>query len=191
MVSQERSARTRQRLVLAAASAIAERGYEGATLSRICATAQVSIGALTFHFATKRDLADAVRADARTLTHDRMRQAVDGTGTAGTPGTALPSLVRLTVQLAHLLETEVVVRSAARLARDHPDDDAWVGTWLPVVRRLLSQARRSGELRAGVDPQIMMALVRYFVIGTQPLPGAASHLERVWEVVLRGAASVR
>ncbi|MFF9086512.1 TetR family transcriptional regulator [Streptomyces sp. NPDC014991] len=191
MVSQERSARTRQRLVFAAATAIAESGYEGATLARICKAAQVSIGALTFHFSSKRHLADAVRADARALTHDRMRQAVGMVDAASTSGAALPCLVRLTVQLAHLLETEVVVRSAARLARDCPDDDAWVGVWLPLVRRLLSQAQRSGELRAGVDPQVMAALVHYLVIGAQPLPGSASQLERVWEVVLRGAASLR
>ncbi|AYN39048.1 TetR/AcrR family transcriptional regulator [Streptomyces dangxiongensis] len=188
MASQERSARTRQRLVFAAATAIAESGYEGATLARICKAAQVSIGALTFHFSSKRDLADAVRADARTLTHDRMRQAVDA---ASAPGAALPCLVRLTVQLAHLLETEVVVRSAARLARDCPDDDAWVSTWLPVVRRLLAQAQCSGELRAGVDPQVMTVLVNHLVFGAPPAPGAASQLERVWEVVLRGAASLR
>ncbi|GES28780.1 TetR/AcrR family transcriptional regulator [Streptomyces angustmyceticus] len=195
MVAQERSARTRQRLVHAAAVEIDENGYERATLTRICKYAQLSIGALTFHFNSKRDLADAVRADARALTNDRMKQVAHGHA----PG--LDCLIHLTGELAHLLETEVVVRSAARLERDCPGDGGWLESWLPAVRCLLREAQRSEELRPGVDPQVMTALAVHLVTGAETfarasaggadphLPAVATQLERMWEVVLRGAVA--
>ncbi len=195
MVIQERSVRTRRRLVLAAAAEMYENGYEGATLAKICKSAQMSMGALTFHFSSKRELADAVRADARTITRNRLEQV----GLA--PSSALPALIRLTVGLAQLLETEVVVRSAARLARDCPSEDGWWGAWLPQVRHLLVEAQRRDELRPGVDLQVMGALVMHLVIGAEvfvragsgacevPSLGAAAQVERMWEVVLRGVAT--
>ncbi|MET9835259.1 TetR/AcrR family transcriptional regulator [Streptomyces sp. NPDC006385] len=196
MVIQERSARTRRCLVLAAAAEIDENGYDRATLARICNRAHVSMGALTFHFTSKRELADAVRADARVIVDDRTRQLVSA------PGPATASLVRLTVGLVHLLETDVVVRSAARLARDCPDDcpdvDGWVGAWLPVVRRLVVEAQCRRELRPEVDPQVMAALVVHLVAGAEAAvrtgadeapTEAAVQMERLWAVVLCGAAA--
>lgn len=198
MVIQDRSARTRRRLVLAAAAEFDENGYERATLARICKSAAASMGALTFHFASKRQLADAVRSDARDITRDRMREL------APLRGPALISLADLTVGLVQLLETEVVVRSAARLARECPGGDAWTGVWLPLVRRLVEDAERCRELRPGLDPQLMTALVVHLVAGaeaslraeaslcagTHAVPAAvATRLERMWEVVLRGAAA--
>ncbi|MDO0914699.1 ScbR family autoregulator-binding transcription factor [Streptomyces sp. DT2A-34] len=192
MVIQERSARTRRRLVLAAAAEIDENGYDRATLARICSRAHVSMGALTFHFTSKRELADAVRADARAIVDDRTRQLVSA------PAPALTSLVRLTVGLVQLLETDGVVRSAARLARDCPDGDGWVDTWLPVVRRLVVEAQCRRELRPEVDPQVMAALVVHLVAGAEaavrtgvdeaPVEVAAQ-MKRLWAVVLRGVAT--
>lgn len=64
MVRQERSERTRRNLVGAASTVFDQSGYERATLSAISERAQVTKGALSFHFAAKADLARAVQADA-------------------------------------------------------------------------------------------------------------------------------
>jgi len=46
----------RERLIIAAARVLGERGYEGATLSRICAAAGILPGSLYHHFKSKEEL---------------------------------------------------------------------------------------------------------------------------------------
>src|SRR5580698_8735326 len=50
------AAGTRERLLLAAADAFAERGYEGTRVADIARAAGVSSGAMYAHFASKADL---------------------------------------------------------------------------------------------------------------------------------------
>lgn len=64
--------RTRDALIEAAAELFDRDGYEVTSLAAVTARAQVSAGALYFHFATKADLAAAVTAAAGT----RLRQII-------------------------------------------------------------------------------------------------------------------
>jgi AcrR family transcriptional regulator len=57
------SALRRERLILAAARVLGERGYEGASLSRICAAAGILPGSLYHHFKSKQDLFVNVHAE--------------------------------------------------------------------------------------------------------------------------------
>ena len=60
MALQERAIRTRRNILVAAADVFADVGYEAATISEILQRANVTKGALYFHFASKEVLADAV-----------------------------------------------------------------------------------------------------------------------------------
>ncbi len=62
MPAQERAIRTRQNIMLAAATVFNERGYKAATIADILTTAGVTKGALYFHFPSKDDLAQEVLA---------------------------------------------------------------------------------------------------------------------------------
>lgn len=53
----------RERLIIAAARVLGERGYEGASLSRICAAAGILPGSLYHHFKSKEDLFVTVHAE--------------------------------------------------------------------------------------------------------------------------------
>lgn len=108
---QGRAARTRAVLVEAAASHFDREGYEGTSLARVCGTAGISLGALTFHFPTKAELADAVMDEGRALTQAALLEV------SARPGTALGKVVELTLELTRLLEVETPVRCAVRLAR--------------------------------------------------------------------------
>lgn len=194
MGTERKSDRTRRRLIRAAAVEIDRNGYERATLARICRLADVSMGALTFHFASKSELADAVRADARALADARMEQV------ANDPSPALDAAVGLTLGLARLLEGEAVVRSAARLARDDPRVRVdWTAAWVPVVRGLLLRADREGELRPGVDPDTVVALAVCLLAGAESRArtpggtmsfGVVDQLESMWRAALGGVARV-
>lgn len=59
VVKQDRSVRTRQTILSAAARVFEERGYQMATISEILTAAGVTKGALYFHFPSKEDLARA------------------------------------------------------------------------------------------------------------------------------------
>ncbi|WP_328304548.1 TetR/AcrR family transcriptional regulator (plasmid) [Streptomyces sp. NBC_00435] len=193
MVKQERAARTREALVQAAASAFDRAGYEATTLARVSKAAGISIGALTFHFRTKDELADAVQLRGESV----LRQATDRAAARGGP--PLQSVIALTVRIAGLLEEDATVRAAARLARERVGASAaWSALWLPTLDRLL--ARAEGELRPGTDRKTVLALVAYLVTGAEAYardragtPGRAAdsteqQLTRIWRVVLPGLA---
>ncbi|WP_328537748.1 TetR/AcrR family transcriptional regulator [Streptomyces sp. NBC_00344] len=197
-MKQERAARTRRVLVRAAAEELDRNGYEGTSLVRICRTAEVSMGALTFHFSTKSQVADEVQAQGRAATCGLVAQVV------AAQGPALRSVMELTVGLAGLLDRDVTVRSAARLSRERPGEAAdWGSAWLPVVRELLERAGRDGELQPATRPRTLEALVAYLMAGAEAhiracadgtesaLPDAGAQLEQIWQLFQQGAVPAR
>ncbi|WP_435060255.1 TetR family transcriptional regulator [Streptomyces sp. bgisy060] len=60
MARQERAVRTRRTVLEAAAAVFDERGYKAATIADILKRADVTKGALYFHFASKRALAQGI-----------------------------------------------------------------------------------------------------------------------------------
>ena len=63
----------RERRIIAAARVLGERGYEGASLSRICAVAGILPGSLYHHFKSKEDLFVTVHAEG----FKQLNEAVD------------------------------------------------------------------------------------------------------------------
>lgn len=129
MTRQLRAVRTRQALVNAAATEFDRSGYTGAALNRVCRAAGITMGALTFHFSTKGELAAAVQAKGQTVTRAALGALPSG------PAPALHRAIDMTLELARLLEEEPAVRSAARLSRELPDGDlAWMNSWVAAVQ---------------------------------------------------------
>lgn len=194
MVKQERAARTRNALVQAAATRFDCDGYAGTSLNRISRDAGISMGALTFHFASKSELADAVGEMGRSATLAVLDDVDER------PAEPLRQLVELTVALTRLLETDDTVRAAVRLEREHLGTSSWWSCWLPTVRRLLQQADEEQLLRSTARPEAVVALVTHLVGGAEmllrhrPVAAAAKPVSsaalvgRVWSLVLTGIA---
>ncbi|MEV8320499.1 TetR/AcrR family transcriptional regulator [Streptomyces sp. NPDC059900] len=189
MVTQNRAARTREALIRAAAADVDANGYHGATMSSISASARVSMGALTFHFSSKRALAETVVEEASTITRARAATAVAG---YASPLSAVFALMR---GLAGLLDEDVVVRAAALLARERPKPvPGWHDAWVPVLNGLLREADKAGELRQDARPDAVTALVVYVLTAVEAYRcspvgeglGAQAALERLWPFVWRG-----
>ncbi|GEC10738.1 hypothetical protein SSP24_83930 [Streptomyces spinoverrucosus] len=184
---QERAARTHRALILAAAEEFDRLGYEGASLARISRGARASMGALTFHFATKSDLAAAVRAAGRESVAPVVRSALGGTRAP------LEELAELTFTLVRLLEHDVVARATARLERERPRGGTSLALeWVPALRLLLERASAAGQLRPGVLPETAAVLLTLLIegawaeIGRGRTAGVAPG--RVWELVLHGVS---
>ncbi|MER5205562.1 TetR family transcriptional regulator [Streptomyces sp. NPDC002825] len=195
MTRQLRAVRTRQALVNAAATEFDRSGYAGAALNRVCRAAGITMGALTFHFSTKDELAAAVQAKGQTVTRAALAALPSG------PAPALHRAIDVTLELARLLEEEPAVRSAARLSRERPDGDlAWTTSWVTAVQDLFSQAYRDGQLHAAVRPEDLAMLSRFLILGAEYRaraasersdeeprePGAVEEIRQMWDIIQRG-----
>ncbi|WP_331739407.1 TetR/AcrR family transcriptional regulator (plasmid) [Streptomyces sp. NBC_00637] len=194
MVKQERALRTRAAVIKAAAVQFDRAGYDGTSLSQISQLAGISIGAVTFHFPTKQELADAVQLEGRSVT----LAALEARATTSQP--ALCQVVDLTLELARLMEEEPSVRSAVRLGRERPGTASWSEAWLPAVRDLLEQAYAAGQLKESAPPADMVTLVEHLTsgaeayirskIGTETEFGSTiERLKRVWNLALAGVSA--
>ncbi|MEU6812678.1 TetR/AcrR family transcriptional regulator [Streptomyces sp. NPDC046831] len=192
MVKQERAARTRESLIQAAGVAFDEAGFDGTSLGRVSAAAAISMGALTFHFRTKADLADAVQLRGLALTGEAVQRAVRGRKTP------LDSVIAVTVRVVGLLEDSPAVRAAARLSRERTEGAAsWPDSWVPVVEDLLARVPGHG-LCPGTDPRVLLYLVSHLVSGAevhirsglkstdQQRTRPAAQVAEVWRLALRG-----
>ncbi|WP_405803530.1 TetR family transcriptional regulator [Streptomyces sp. NBC_01187] len=191
VVKQERAHQTRRALLRAAASEFYEHGYAGTSLSRVTKRAGTTMGALTFHFPTKGELADAVSRDGAEAVHTTLRSEAAG----APPG--LQGIIDLTHTLARLLEGEPVVRASARLAREREGADAtWYSAWAPVLREQLDHAQQDGRPATDAGRRAITALVQHLVVGsevtmqttfplTQPRAATArEQLASIWELLL-------
>jgi len=142
---QERAARTRERILDAAAEVFDRQGYAAAPLSAIITLAGVAKGALYFHFASKEELASAI-------IDEQFRGAPGDDAYA----TGVQGLVDLTYQVAGQLLDDVRVRAGIRLVIENasfsqPRPDPYL-RWIAIVRGFLVAAERAGELRPSVSP---------------------------------------
>lgn len=194
MVKQERALRTRTALIRAAAAEFDNTGYEGTSLAKISTAAGMSIGAVTFHFPSKKELADAVQEEGRTVTQAAL------TNVLSDDLPALRVVVDLTLELARLMEEEPAVRSAIRLSRERPGTVSWSDTWLPTVRELLDQAYETGQLRESALPADVTTLVEHLTSGAEAYlrsrigteveyESAVAQLKRVWHLALAGVSA--
>lgn len=198
MAKQERAERTRANLVRAAAAVFDQVGYERATLAVISDQAQVTKGALSFHFAAKSDLARAVQAEACATSGAALAVCAER------QGPSFQAVVDMTYALVGLLESDVVTRAGVRLAREveTPEDPAlhchvnWLGNLFQALRR----AEADGVALSGVDARSAVALVMSVIVGAEtmtrtrvgaafgegpsaPRESAQEWLARMWHVV--------
>ncbi|RKS96983.1 TetR family transcriptional regulator [Streptomyces sp. 3211.6] len=141
---QERSERTRRRLVFAGAELFHRNGYANATLGEIAGAAGVTKGALYFHFASKDELADAVQRRGCGLLHEAVRGLREG------GASPLQALIDTTHWLARTLHEDPAIPASFRITKEcagqQPPAVDFHGAWLAVVYELLRMARDVGEL---------------------------------------------
>ncbi|MFF5127309.1 ScbR family autoregulator-binding transcription factor [Streptomyces syringium] len=204
MAKQERAERTRGALLTAAADVFDHVGYERASLNAISEAAGVTKGALSFHFATKAELARAVQSTACSSS----RAALTALDHAHPP--TLQTVIDMTHVLAHLLEHHVVVRAGIRLSRelDYAPDASYDCTvlWRELLEDVLRRAEDDQALAPGHDPRTLTALALTMATGTELLvrtpPGpdapcsadgprdtGRDWLAQFWQLVLPGVAA--
>lgn len=154
--------RTRRRILAAAAHEFAEHGYGGASLRRIAAAADLQVGSLAFHFASKDELVAAVLKDGV----DSAREALE-TSLAAVPADADPTTRLRTALVGHLEALHAsddraasVVRMVETLPPDlrsaHVEHERrFAGVWLREIRR----AQDSGAIRQDIDARALRDII--------------------------------
>ncbi|MFC9505296.1 TetR family transcriptional regulator [Streptomyces sp. NPDC057002] len=152
-----RAERTRQALIAAAAVEFDRQGYAGTSLSAVHRACGATMGALTFHFPAKADLATAVCREAEALTGEALARLE--------PAGPLPPVAEFTLEVARLLEQEVSVRAAARLTREQAVPSHWYTVWRAALRELVAAAREAAGARPAPDELELLAV--YLTAGAE------------------------
>ncbi|WP_329563710.1 ScbR family autoregulator-binding transcription factor [Kitasatospora sp. NBC_01266] len=185
---QERAVRTRAVILQAAAEVFDEFGFSGASISKIMKRAEVTQGAMYFHFGSKEELAHAVM----------IGQGVGLQLPDGEDG--LQRLIDITIYLGRQLQTNPVLRGGVRLAVEQGEfgmrDDQPYQQWVDVFREQLRAARTRGELNEAADEdELAVVLVGAFSgtqLFSQVTTGRADLPELIctlWRYLLPAAAS--
>ncbi|MGZ9932342.1 ScbR family autoregulator-binding transcription factor [Streptomyces sp. NC-S4] len=149
---QDRAVRTRRAILEAAAVVFEDRGYGAAKLTDIVRLANVTKGALYFHFESKEDLAQAVIEAQFSMRAPVVPQEFRA-----------QEFIDVGMVLSHRLRHDVLMRGCARLALEQqgrePDRTAPYQGWIDLHTELMVQAKEDGELLPHVDPSGLSRLV--------------------------------
>ncbi len=195
MARQLRAEQTRATIITAAADLFDRRGYESTSLSDIVEHAQVTKGALYFHFAAKEDLAHAIME----LQSQASRQIACEMESRGY--SSLETLMRTMFGITRLSVEGPIPRAGLRLATgpvpvkapmQHP-----FAEWLDIATRKLVGAVKESDLHPDVDIDAAAHSLVCFFVGTrvvgrsvEPVVRQPRRLAEMWHVLIRGMVPV-
>ncbi|MGW3954981.1 ScbR family autoregulator-binding transcription factor [Streptomyces sp. NPDC004752] len=195
MARQLRAEQTRATIITAAADLFDRQGYESTSLSDIVEHAQVTKGALYFHFAAKEDLAHAIMElqsrFARLLVAEVDRRRCS----------SLESLIRTTFGIARLAVEGPIPRAGLRLATAdiavrpplrHPFTE-----WLELANRKLLGAVKESDVHPDVDVEAVAHSLVCFFVGTRvagrsldPVGRLPRRIAEMWHLLIRSLVPV-
>ncbi|MER5844462.1 MULTISPECIES: ScbR family autoregulator-binding transcription factor [Streptomyces] len=195
MVRQVRAEQTRATIITAAADLIDRQGYESTSLSDIVDHAQVTKGALYFHFAAKEDLAHAI-LELQSATCRKLARDTEVRG-----HTSLEALMRLTFGVAHRSAEDPVLRAGLRLAtggtRPRPPLSHPFAEWTDIATARLAGAVKESDVHPEVDIDVVAHSLVCFFIGTrvvgrsrEPVARQPRRTAEMWQILIRGLVPV-
>ena len=195
MARQLRAEQTRATIITAAADLFDRRGYESTSLSDIVEHAQVTKGALYFHFAAKEDLAHAIM-ELQSKASREVIDEVDGRGYS-----SLETLMRITFGIARLSVEGPIPRAGLRLATgevgvrpplQHPFTE-----WRDIATRKLLGAVKESDVHPDIDVDAVAHSLVSFFVGTrvvgrslEPVAHQPRRLAEMWHLTIRGLVPV-
>ncbi|MFD5029109.1 ScbR family autoregulator-binding transcription factor [Streptomyces sp. NPDC058220] len=170
MATQERAIRTRLAILEAAGAVFDEYGYASTTLTMVLERAQVTKGALYFHFQSKEALAQAVLDEQVQL------------GAVPPQACKLQEVIDMTFAVAHRLLENALLRGSVRLTVDQGappgvDHSGPFRQWPDHLVLLMEQAREQGELLPSVQPRDTAELLVGAFAGIQLMSRALTRRE--------------
>jgi TetR/AcrR family transcriptional regulator, cholesterol catabolism regulator len=160
--SDTKSARTRQRILDAAAQVLSRRGYAATRLTDVAEVAEIQAPAIYYYFPSRDDLVEEVVWSGIARMTEHVQARLDELP----PGIAAMDRIEAAVE-AHLrfeLEISDYSSAAIRNAGQIPEEirvryAVEASRYGDVWRKLFQDARRDGEMRPELDPRAARMLV--------------------------------
>lgn len=157
---QERALATRSLILLGAARVFNQLGFNGSNLALVAEEANVTKGAVYFHFSSKLELAKAVIAEQHRLVREKTASSNQD------QDRALAIIITSSHEFGHMLQTDLVVQAGIRLTFEGPafglDVSGPYLDWIVQMTQLTSLAKDQGDLSPDVDP----GAFAMFLVGT-------------------------
>src|ERR1700746_2125844 len=157
-----KSARTRSRILNAAAHILSVKGYAGTRLSDVAEYAELQAPAIYYYFASRDDLIEEVMWAGIAEMRKHLQRMLDALPSEASPMDKI--LVAVEAHLRHELElsdyASASIRNAGQIperlrARPLKEEAAYGRIW----RRLFDDARADGQLRSDLDARHAQLLV--------------------------------
>ncbi|GAA2261065.1 ScbR family autoregulator-binding transcription factor [Streptomyces indiaensis] len=184
-LKQERAIRTRRTILDAAAEVFARHGYPNVTIKDIADGAEMTKGAVYFHFSNKEALAVAVTEEFYRRLNEIVSPALEGDHSS--PSTVVDVLLRT----ARGFRDDVYVKAGARLQIERPYIKAempvpYVG-FTSLIVELLQECRAAGRLPESAVPEALARVLVSALFGAQHISWVqndrADIVERVEEIL--------
>jgi AcrR family transcriptional regulator len=194
MVRQARSEATRRKIIASAVELFNEIGYPATGLGDIIERAEMTKGALYYHFDSKESLATAIIGEASARLTNAFRNI------SSSPAPALEGIIHGLFVVADLLMTDQIARSGTQLLRAFGEFNnvaarTYAG-WTAEMTERTRQALDEGDIRGELDPQAIGETIVGTMLGVELLASAttagADVLQRVaqaWQVLLPAIVS--
>jgi AcrR family transcriptional regulator len=189
MVRQARSEATRKKIVDAAVDLFTQLGYQSTGLGDITERAEMTKGALYYHFESKEALATGIIEESANTALTAYRNI----GEPSAP--ALENMIHGVFVVADLIRSDKMVRTGAQLLRAFGKfNEATLLTYGRLLADMAAQARQAvveGDLRDEVDAEIVGEVVVDAMLGAELVSnlttGGADLIERIartWSLLL-------
>jgi AcrR family transcriptional regulator len=181
---QERAIHTRAQILRTAAEMFADSGFRQTSLTTVAERAEITKGAVYFHFASKEALAIAVVEEQ----YSRWPNLV--TEVRGLGLSPIETVTELLDRTAIAFRDDVIVRGGVRLQTERSLIEAQLPqpytAWIGRMTALLEDADAAGQLRPGVTPEAGARVLVEGFFGMQhisdTLNGRADLMERWGEM---------
>jgi AcrR family transcriptional regulator len=189
MVRQARSEATRRKIIDSAVDLINEIGYPAAGLGDIIERAELTKGALYYHFDSKEALATAIIEEGAKTVLGAFRAS----GRSSSP--AMENVIHGSFVVTDVLGTDKVARAGARLLRTfggfNPAAKSTLQTLVTDLVVRIKIAAAEGDVRAELDVEATGATIVAAMAGSELLASALAdgadlraRFTRMWELML-------
>lgn len=194
MARQARAEATRHKIIEAAVDIFSEVGYASTGLGEIIERAEITKGALYYHFDSREALAAAIIEEAT----DRVIGAFRDIAQSSTP--ALENMIHGSFVVLGMIAQDKLARIGRQLARAlgqfSPVGAHTYADWTTVVDGQAVRAAEEGDLRPELDAHVVGETIIATLLGIEQLSTAISagadmisRLTRAWELLLPGIAN--
>ncbi len=190
MVSQARSAETRQRIIDAAVELFAEHGYWAVGLAAICGKADVTTGAFYYHFPSKDSLATAI------VGQGWPKVASVAERYSASPNAGLEAVIGMTFAISDLMKRDPTVGMGqhfnlafSQLSEEfRRESEHRASSFIQTVGHMIDSTDIRDDITAEeVGTQLWMNVNGCHILSEKMGDSYVSRMKRSWLTLLRGA----